>query len=110
MEVVADVAGRLEPTPVVAISHAWVAVPHPVVDRDLPRFTPLQHSLWLANCYFAHDSSGVPVLLPFCNAQSGRSFHSLHLSLPKMLPGANALKSATFKKMKLKPCSQTIRM
>ena len=46
--------------------------------------------LWLANCYFAHDSAGFPVLLPFCNAQSGRSFHSLHLSRPKMPSGANA--------------------
>jgi putative transposase len=35
-----------------------------------------RHGLWLANCYFAHDSSGFPVLLRFCNAQSGRSFHS----------------------------------
>ena len=24
--------------------------------------------LWLANCYFAHNSSGVPVLLRFCDA------------------------------------------
>jgi len=46
--------------------------------------------VWLANCYFDHDSSGFPILLRFCNAQSSRSFHSLHLSLPKMLPGANA--------------------
>jgi len=46
--------------------------------------------VWLANCYFDDDSSGFPILLRFCNAQSSRSFHSLHLSLPKMLPGANA--------------------
>jgi hypothetical protein len=31
--------------------------------------------VWLANCYFAQDSSGLPVLLRFCNAQSGRSVH-----------------------------------
>jgi hypothetical protein len=31
--------------------------------------------LWLANCYSAHDSSGFPVLLPFFDAQPGRSFH-----------------------------------
>jgi hypothetical protein len=30
--------------------------------------------LWLANCYFAHDSSGFSVLQPFCDAQSGCSF------------------------------------
>src|SRR5271167_872257 len=32
----------------------------------------------LANCYSAHDSLGFPVLLRFCDAQSGRSFHPLH--------------------------------
>jgi hypothetical protein len=32
--------------------------------------------LWLANCYFAHDSLGSPALLPFCDAPAGRSFHS----------------------------------
>jgi hypothetical protein len=31
----------------------------------------------LANCYFAHDSSGFPVLLPFFDAQSGRSLYPL---------------------------------
>src|SRR5271167_50054 len=34
--------------------------------------------LSLANCYSAHDSLGFPVLLPFCDAQSGRSLHPLH--------------------------------
>jgi hypothetical protein len=34
--------------------------------------------LWLANCYFSQDSSGFPVLLRFCDARSGRSFHPLH--------------------------------
>lgn len=29
----------------VTISHAWIRVSHPVVDQDLPRLTPLQHSL-----------------------------------------------------------------
>ena len=32
--------------------------------------------LWLANCYFAVDSLGFPVLLPFRVAPSHRSFHS----------------------------------
>src|SRR5208283_3305097 len=35
-------------------------------------------SLSVANCYSAHDSLGFPVLLPFCDAQSDRSFHPLH--------------------------------
>jgi hypothetical protein len=34
-------------------------------------------NLWLANCYFAHDSLGFPVLLPFFDGQSGRSFYPL---------------------------------
>src|SRR6267143_313855 len=33
--------------------------------------------LWLANCQFADDSSGFPVLLRFCDAQSC-SFHPFH--------------------------------
>jgi len=34
--------------------------------------------LSLANCYFAPDSSGFPVLLRFRDAQAGRSFHPFH--------------------------------
>src|ERR1700720_2000826 len=37
-----------------------------------------EHYLWLANYYFAHDSSGFSVLLRFCDAQCGRSFHPPH--------------------------------
>ena len=37
--------------------------------RDEFGHTPL----CLANCYFAHDSSGFPILLLFFDAQSGRS-------------------------------------
>jgi hypothetical protein len=33
--------------------------------------------LCLANCYFAHDSSGFPILLLFFDAQSGRSCYPL---------------------------------
>jgi hypothetical protein len=29
--------------------------------------------LWLANCYFAHDSSEFPVLRRFCDVQSDRA-------------------------------------
>ena len=32
--------------------------------------------VWLANCYFAHDSIGFLALLSFCDAPAGRSFHS----------------------------------
>jgi len=39
---------------------------------------PRTLSLSLANCYSAHDSLGFPVLLRFCDAQSGRSFYPLH--------------------------------
>jgi hypothetical protein len=35
------------------------------------------HYLWLANCYFARDSSGFPRLAPFYDAQSSRSSHNL---------------------------------
>src|SRR5579864_7587391 len=34
--------------------------------------------LRLANCCFDHNSLGIPVLLRFCDARSGRSFHPLH--------------------------------
>ena len=37
--------------------------------------------MWLANHYFAHDSLVFPVLLRFCDVQSGRSFHPLHRHL-----------------------------
>src|SRR6516164_4956866 len=43
-----------------------------------PRVDPeSQHGVWLANCYFAHDSSGFPILLLFFDAQSGRSCYPL---------------------------------
>jgi hypothetical protein len=34
--------------------------------------------VWLANCEFAHHSSGFSFLIPFCNAPSGGSFHPFH--------------------------------
>src|SRR5450755_2973927 len=34
--------------------------------------------LWLANCYFAHNSVGLPVLLGFRDARSGRPVHPFH--------------------------------
>ena len=34
--------------------------------------------LWLANCYFPHNSLRFAALLPFFNASSGRPFHPLH--------------------------------
>src|SRR5271166_5278699 len=37
----------------------------------------LKHCLWLANCYFAHNSSGFAILLLFFDAQSGRSCYPL---------------------------------
>src|SRR6266513_3860823 len=35
------------------------------------------NDLCLANCYFAHDSSGFPILLLFFDTQSGRSCYPL---------------------------------
>ena len=40
--------------------------------------THTRRILRLANCCFAHNSLGFPVLLRFCDARSGRSFHPLH--------------------------------
>jgi len=37
----------------------------------------LDIAVCLANCYFAHDSSGFPILLLFFDAQSGRSCYPL---------------------------------
>src|SRR5499425_805185 len=34
--------------------------------------------LWVANCYFAHNSLRFPVLLPFFNASFRRPFHPLN--------------------------------
>src|SRR5205807_2403142 len=34
--------------------------------------------VWMANCYFAHNSVGLTVLLGFCDAGSGRPFHPFH--------------------------------
>src|SRR5438552_6308546 len=34
--------------------------------------------LWLANCYFTHDSSEFPALLPFFDAPFGRSIYPFH--------------------------------
>jgi hypothetical protein len=38
--------------------------------------------LSLANCHFAHDSLAFAVLLRFCDAQSGRSFHPVPTENP----------------------------
>jgi hypothetical protein len=38
---------------------------------------PISLDLSLANCYFAHDSLGFSVLLPFFDAQSGHSLYPL---------------------------------
>jgi len=66
-----------------------------------PCFTPVKSlhgylgemsSLSLANCYFTHDSLEFPVLLRFCDAQSGCSPQKLckefltHTTTPKGWP------------------------
>jgi uncharacterized protein (TIGR03435 family) len=45
--------------------------------RDRRDVSPVLH-LWLANCYFAHNSLEFPVLLRFCDARSGRPVHPFH--------------------------------
>jgi hypothetical protein len=40
---------------------------------DLSTWDP--NDLWLANCYFPPRLLRFPILLPFFDAQSGRSFH-----------------------------------
>ena len=50
-------------------------------------------NLWLANCYFAHDSSGFPVLLPFFDAPFGRSVYPFlgHAGPPAWTWGVRSL-------------------
>src|SRR5215469_4639820 len=48
--------------------------------------------LWLANCYFAHNSLRFPALLPFFNASSGRPFHPLGASNPSA-PSCNRIEA-----------------
>lgn len=38
----------------------------------------IESLLWLANCYFGQNSVGLPVLLRFCDAGSGRPFGPFH--------------------------------
>ena len=45
------------------------------VVRDSQKHWWDEHLLWLANCYFAHNSLRFPALLPFFNASSPRPFH-----------------------------------
>jgi putative transposase len=43
-------------------------------------------NLWLANCYFAHNSLPFPALLPFFNASSRRPFHPLNRRPDPVVP------------------------
>src|SRR3974390_650644 len=51
--------------------------------RYSPRFIRVRRfysdfrEVWLANCYFAHNSLRFSALLPFFNASSGRPFHPI---------------------------------
>jgi hypothetical protein len=64
-------------------------------DTDVSGVRPSSEScvrwLWLANCYFAHDSLGFPVLLPFFDGQSGR-FIPLIATMARLL-GAVGVRS-----------------
>jgi hypothetical protein len=44
--------------------------------------------LSLANCHFAHDSSGFPILLPFCDVRFARRSHP-PLYIDRCLTGAS---------------------
>jgi thiosulfate reductase cytochrome b subunit len=48
-----------------------------IVHVTLVVLTGFARNMCLANCYFAHDSSGFPVLLLFFDAHSGRSCYPL---------------------------------
>jgi hypothetical protein len=52
---------------------------HPII-----KFVPLY--LWLANCYFAHNSLRFPALLPFFNASFRRPVHPLNRRPDPVVP------------------------
>ena len=57
--------------------------------------------MWLANCYFAHNSLRFPALLPFFNASSGRPFPPLH-RYPARLLGPGGVRSLVAESLLLK--------
>jgi hypothetical protein len=64
--------------PTIAISLSLSRLSSTRVYHFSPRHTlppPISY-LWLANCYFALDSSGFPSLLRFYDAQSAPSFNN----------------------------------
>jgi hypothetical protein len=58
--------------------------------------------LWLANCYFAHDSLGFPVLLPFFDGQSGRFFLIHLIATMAQLLGPGGVRSIVAESLLLK--------
>ena len=58
--------------------------------------------LSLANCYSAVDSLGFPVLLPFFDAQSGRSFHPFNRRPGARLLGPGGVRSVVAESLLLK--------
>src|SRR6266699_1206702 len=90
-------------------------------ERDRPAYTTIQTTvyrlerkkvvrrvkkvgnfhLWLANCYFTHDSSGFPVLLPFFDAPSGGSFIHFLATLVRLL-GPGGVRSIVAESLLLK--------
>src|SRR5256886_1883637 len=57
--------------------------------------------LWLANCYFTHDSSGFPVLPPFFDAPSGGFFIHFLATLAGLL-GPGGVRSIVAESLLLK--------
>jgi hypothetical protein len=68
---------RLEPPSMDAHNAASLGViPRSVSNADSCVIAPfILDKLSLANCHFAQDSSGFPILLPFCDVRSARRSH-----------------------------------
>src|SRR6267378_6292925 len=59
-------SGGLENLPVCRIAETFRPDWSKQANSQTMKYRPEFPDLSLANCYFAHDSSGFPVLLPFC--------------------------------------------
>jgi len=68
-------SGGLENLPVCRIAETFRPDWSKQANSQTMKYRPEFPDLSVANCYFAHDSSGFPVLLPFCEVQSSRRSH-----------------------------------
>src|SRR6267378_2045403 len=65
-------SGGLENLPVCRIAETFRPDWSKQANSQTMKYRSEFPDLSLANCYFAYDSSGFPVLLPFCEVQSSR--------------------------------------